>query len=255
MKNTIKMTLLLVMTTACIKTAEQVQREKRVESMSEQLKDSQGLVAETVETMKDLQTQLNKLNGRIEELEHRQAQGNPETAQMNESMVLIKSQQETQSNQLMQIQNELKDQRMFIEKVTASLGALHSESAPRSKKKSVKQQLSAGLELIKNDKFAEAKDVLEALIDHENLSAGDKNKVLFGLGKIEYYLKNYDKGLVYFSKIYTKFPKATLAPASLLFIGRSLDRLGKKDEAKEALAQVSEQYPGTKEAAEAKKEI
>ena len=245
----------LLLAQSCIKTADQVQREKRYEAMSEQMKDSQGLVADMVDSMKDLQSQINKLNGRIEELEHKQKQGNPEDAKMAESMSLIKSQQETQGAQLAQIQNELKEQRAFIEKVTASLSASHHEAPAKSKKKSAKDQLSTGLDLIKSDKFTEAKNVLETLIDHDDLSPGDKNKVLFGLGKVEYYSKNYEKGLVYFSKIYTKFPKASIAPASLLFIGRSLERLGKKDEAKEAFNQVGEQYPGTKEASEAKKEI
>lgn len=255
MKNTLLLSFLMLFATSCIKTAEQVQREKRVDSMNEQLKDSQGLVAEMVDNMKDLQTQVNKLNGRIEELEHKQKQGSPETAQMTENMNLIKSQQETQTTQLAQIQAELKEQRAFIEKVTASLASGGSEAPTKSKKKSAKQQLNTGLEFIKNDKFAEAKDILETLIDHKDLTPGEKNKVLFGLGKVEYYNKNYDKGLVYFSKIYTKFPKASLAPSSLLFIGRSLEKLGKKDEAKEAFSQVSEQYPGTSEASEAKKEI
>ncbi len=255
MKNSILLAILLISTTACIKTAEQVQREKKVESMSEQMKDSQGLVSEMVDNMKDLQSQLNRMNGKIEELEHRQKQGSPEMSQMSESVALIKSQQEAQNVQLLQIQAELKEQRAFLEKVTSSLGAIHSDSAPKSKKKSAKQQLNSGLDLIKADKYSEAKDVLETLIDHQELTPGDKNKVLFGLGKAEYYSKNYDKGLVYFSKIYTKFPKATLAPSSLLFIGRSLDKLGKKEEAKEALSQVSEQYPGSPEASEAKKEI
>jgi hypothetical protein len=37
---------LIVLSTACIKTAEQVNREKRFDSISEQVKDSQGLVSD-----------------------------------------------------------------------------------------------------------------------------------------------------------------------------------------------------------------
>jgi TolA-binding protein len=108
---------------------------------------------------------------------------------------------------------------------------------------------------VKQGKLSQARPELEALIDAEGLTPGDNNKLLHGLGRVEYGLKNYDKALVYFSKVYTKYPKASLAPSSLLFIARSLKKLGKTDEAKEAFNRVAEDYPDSSEAAEAKKEI
>ncbi len=151
---------------------------------------------------------------------------------------------------------ELKEQRAFLEKVTASLSSIGTEK-PRAagKKKNVKADLSDALSLVKEGKYSQAKTDLEALIDAEGLSPGDNNKIMHGLGRIEYYTKNYDKALVYFSKIYTKYPKASLAPNSLLYIAKSLKKLGKKDEAKEAFTRVAEDYPGSSESAEAKKEI
>ncbi len=257
MSKILSVIFLLSLSTACIKTADQVNREKRFDSMAENMKDSQGLLADVVNQMKDMQSQLDKLNGRIEELEHHQKNLDPDQIKkMNESLTLVQTQQATDSEQLGKIQAELKEQRGFLEKVTASLSAMGSEK-PRSssKKKSVKAQLSKALELVKQDKFPEARTSLEALVEAEGLTAGDNNKVLHGLGRVEYYSKNYDKALIYFSKIYTKYPKASLAPSSLLFIARSLDKLGKKDEAKEAYTRCSEDYPGSVESAEAKKEL
>lgn len=250
---------LLVLSTACIKTADQVQREKRFESMTEQMKDSQGLVADLVTQMKDMQTQLDRMNGKIEELEHNQKKIDPaQLTKMSEDMNVIKSQSEAESAQLLQIQNELKEQRAFIEKVTASLAEAKEAPAPKtksSKKKSARTDLDDGLNLVKENKYNEARTELEALIDHEDLTPGDHNKVLHGLGRVEYYTGNTEKALTYFSKIYTKYPKATLAPSSLLFIGRTLAKMGKKDEAKEAFQKVVEDYKGSKEANEAKKEL
>lgn len=242
---------LFVFSTACIKTADQVNREKRFESMSEQMKDSQGLVADVVAQLKDMQSQLDRMNGKIEEIEHRQKQIDPQNInKMNENLTLLKTQQETDSAQLLQIQNEQKEQRAFLEKVTKSLSAVADK--PKTQKKSAKTDLDSALDLVKKNKYAPARSELEALIDHSELTSGDHNKVLHGLGRVEYYTGHYDKALVYFSKIYTKYPKSSLAPNSLLFIGRSLDKMGKKDEAKEAYAKVSEDYPNSKEAKEAK---
>lgn len=248
---------LLLISTSCIKTADQVNREKRFEAMSENMKDSQGLLADVVTQMKDMQSQLDKMNGKIEELEHRQKGVDPQALQkMSENVTLLQTQQQSDSEQLSKIQAELKEQRAFLEKVTASLSSMGSEK-PRasSKKKSAKAELSEALVLVKDGKYSEAKSALESLIDAEGLTPGDNNKIMHGLGRIEYYTKNYDQALVYFSKVYTKYPKASLAPNSLLYIAKSLKKLGKKDEAKEAFTRVAEDYPGSKESAEAKKEI
>jgi len=245
---------LIVLSTACIKTADQVNREKRFDSISEQVKDSQGLVADLLAQMKDLQSQLNQMNGKIEELEYRQKQVDPENIKkMNESLNVIKTQQESEAGQLNQIQNELKEQRIFMEKVTSTLSSM--KATPKAQKKSVKEELNEGLEQIRKDKYTDARKTLEPLIDHSELTPGERNKVLHGLGKVEYYTGNSDKALVYFSKIYTKYPKSSLAASSLLFIGRTLNKMGKKEEAKQAFEKVIEDYKGTKEANEAAKQL
>ena len=246
---------LCLFSVSCIKTAEQVQREKRIESMSEQMQDSQGLVADMVSQIKDMQTQIDKLNGRLEEMEHRNNQITPEAInKMSDSVNLLKTQQEGQTSQLLQIQNEIKEQRAFLEKVTASLSS-NSGSHQKSQKKSTKNELIHALDLVKKDDFASARSELENLIDHPDLTPGDHNKVLHALGKVEYFTKNYEKSLVYFSKIFSRYPKASVAPSSLLFIGKNLSKMEKKDEAKEAFGKVISDYAGTPEAKEAQKEM
>ncbi len=251
--------LLSLLSTACIKSAEQLQREKRFESMSQQMGDTQGLLADLVAQMKDMQAQLDRMNGRLEEIEHQQKQVKPENlASMNETLNLVKTKQETDGAQLLQIQAELKEQRGFIEKVTESLAAVKesAKSVSRTeKKKSARGELERGLEQIKKNDYAGARTILEGLIDHEGLTPGDRNKVLHGLGKVEYYAGNHEKAMVYFSKIFTKFPRASLAPSSLLFIGKSLEKMGKPDEAKQAFKKVVEDYKNTNEANEARKQL
>jgi TolA-binding protein len=247
--------LLLALSISCIKTADQVNREKRLESISEQMQDSQGLVADMVSQLKDMQAQLDKLNGRIEEIEHKNKSMDSESFnKMSETLKVISTQQTNQNTQMLQLQNELKEQRSFIEKVTSQLSST-AKPSPKDQKKSAKNKLEHGLELIKKDDFSDARLELEELIDHKDLTPGERNKVLHGLGKVEYFTKNFEKSLVYFSKIYSKFPKASLAPSSLLFIARNLKKMEKNDEAKQAYAKVIEDYKASPEASEAKKEM
>ncbi len=252
MKKILLLTSLFLLA-SCLKTAEQVQREKKMAEIPDQVQSSQKMMSDLLIQVKDLRSQVNTLNGRIEELEYKQGQTDPEKDKKSfETMNLIQNQQTAQATQLEEIKAELKEQRSFLEKVTASLKNMSSGD---SKKKSAKSELASALSLVKNDKYADARKELEALIDNPGLTAGDTNKLYHGLGRVEYYTKNYDKALVYFSKIYTKYPRSSIAPSSLLFIARSLSKLGKNDEAKEAFTQVTNQYAGSKEAEEAKKEM
>ncbi len=165
---------LILFSTSCIKTADQVNREKRFEAMSENMKDSQGLLTDMVSQLKDLQSQIDKLNGRVEEIEHRNKQIDPEALKkMNENMTLLQTQQQSDSEQLTKIQAELKEQRTFLEKVTNSLSSMGNEK-PRSssKKKSAKSELSGALYLVKVGEYSKAKSELESLVDDEELSPG-----------------------------------------------------------------------------------
>jgi TolA-binding protein len=250
MVNMIKPPVLLIvlsLSASCIKTASQVQREKRFENMSEQMTDSQTLVADMIAQMKDLQGQLDNMNGRIEEFEHKQRQIDPVALKaMNENLTVLSNQRQNDSDQLSQIQAELKEQRSFIEKVTSSLSTMNQKKGP-------KEELNEALQLVKYNKFSVARPKLLGLLEGKELTAGDQNKALHGLGRTEFYTKNYEKALVYFSKIFSKYPKSSLAPNSLLFIGKALQELGKKDEAKEAFAKLTEDYPNAREVKEAKK--
>ena len=67
--------------------------------------------------------------------------------------------------------------------------------------------------------------------------------------------KKYDDALVYFSKIYTNYPKSSFAPRSLLYIARCFNKLGKKDESKASYQELIDNYPKSSHAKTAKKEM
>ncbi len=126
MKTAIALFAILIMTTGCIKTADQVNREKKLDHISEQVKDSQGLVADMANMLRDMQGQLDKQHGKMEELEHKISGG--DLKQMNDTLNLMKTQNETLveenkqlKTQMNTLQEEMKGQRVFMEKVTKSL--------------------------------------------------------------------------------------------------------------------------------------
>lgn len=242
--------VLLFSLAGCLKTAEQVKREQRVENMSQQLADSQNIVADLTVALKNLQQQIDQLNGKVEELQHQQKGLNAsEIKSLQESMEVVK-QQVNSINETQKAQGaDLTQQRAFIEKVTEKLGKM-STSHDGSSKKNPKSDVGTAWTLIKKKKYAEAKTLLEGIVEDAEVDPADQNKALHAMGVLEYQQKNYEQGLVYFSKVFTKYPKSSLAPSSLLFIGRSLNRLGKKAEAKQAYEELKSNYPESSAAKE-----
>lgn len=117
----------LFLLASCLKTAEQVQREKKMAEIPDQVQSSQKMMSDLLIQMKDLRAQMNTLNGRIEELEYKQGQTDPEKEKKSsETMNLIQNQQTAQATQLEEIKAELKEQRAFLEKVTSSLKNISS---------------------------------------------------------------------------------------------------------------------------------
>jgi len=249
MKQLLVMSLALLTLGGCLKTAEQVKREQRIDNMSQQLSDSQNIVADLTVMLKNLQSQIDTLSGQIEELQQSQKELKAADLKgMSENVNLLKQQVET----LQQTQNtqteELKQQRGFIEKVTEKLGKLNT-AAP-SPKKNPKDEIAEARKLINRKKWDDAKGILDQLIGNNAIPASDMNKGLFCLGEVEYGKKKWEKSLGFLSKIYTKYPKSSLAAPSLLHIGRALEKLGKKDEAAQAFQELRSQYPGSAAAKE-----
>lgn len=251
------MPLVLAFTaTGCLKTAEQVRREQRVENMSQQLSDSQNIVADLTVMLKNLQGQIDNLNGKVEELQHSQS-NNTDMKQLKDELAAIRAENQALTEGQKKQSEEMQQQRVFIEKVTDSLGKMGSNrgsSNDDSGKKKPKDAVAEAHTLIQKKKYSDARRILENISEDDSVSPADKNKATHALGVLEYEQKNYDKGLVFFSRIYTKYPQSSLAPSSLMYIGRSFGKMGKKDEAKQAFEELQSNYPKSSLAKQAKAE-
>lgn len=246
--------VLFLSLTGCLKTAEQVKREQRMENISQQLSESQNIVADMTIMLKNFQQQIDNLSGKVEELQHQQkALTGTDLNAMNENLNLLRQQVQSLSDSQKAQTEDLQQQRAFIEKVTDKLGKMGTQRSD-SAKKNPKAEIDSARALISKKKYAEARAILNDLVGNPAVNAADQNKALHGLGLIEYNQKSYDKALVFFSKIYTKYPRSSLAPSSLLYIGRSLAKLGKKPEAKQAYSEVVSNYPNSSAAQDAQKE-
>jgi TolA-binding protein len=255
---------LLLFLSGCFKTAEQVAREKKMEQMSTQLSQSQNIVADLTVMLKSLQSQIDQLNGKLEVLEHQQSKIKPEDiSKTQQDIAAVNEQNKLIQEEQTLLKTELAQQKDFLQKVTDQLAKFSAspkgsaksgqgETDKNAEKDSPKSLLAKAQKLVGQKKTKAARDILEGLMEQENLDPGIKNKTLFQLGSLEYGEKQYDKSLVYFSKIYTKYPKSSLAPGALWYIAQALEKTQKKEEAQAAFKQLKEQYPDSSEAKKVK---
>lgn len=245
---------LLTLLTGCFKTAEEIQREKKVDQMLSQQEQSAQIIAGLTQHIQTLQSKLTQTSGQIEEIDYKsktnqEQQGltlSQSIQQLQEQVKALSNKVESQQKDLSELSSIVKKQNKYIKKVNNTLSDISSDGTDHLKK---------AHSLFEKNDLKGAKESYEEVLANSNISAAEKNHVYYNLGIIEYRSKNYDQALVLFSKIYTKFPKSSWAPRALLFIAHSFNKKGKNDEAQATYNEVIKNYPGTKQAKDAKKEL
>lgn len=254
MKTTLLLSLLLVLT-SCFKTAEEIRREKMID---QQLSQSSKIIAELSSQITELKGGLASTSGQLEEMGHHSQQTrekqstnfNESITQLSEQVRILTEENKTTQAEIKKLRSEVKAQKKFISKVT---GTLTKMSGGPSKGKT--GTLSRAHKAFEANKQKKAKELYLQVLSENKVSNAKKNHVYYNLGLMEFWNKKYDDALVYFSKIYTKYPKSSFAPRALLYIGKSFKKQKKIDEANATFEEVIKNYPKSKQAKSAKKEL
>jgi len=276
-----KKTLIFIFTivlSGCFQTTEEIRREQRVSQVDQELQQSRVHVAEMTTQQRELQDQVNALNGKIEEILHQKNQlTDGQISQITQLLTgqkteieQLKLESKKQNDTIVELNEKLKIQTAYLQEVTQGLDLLSSipknkkekkknkkdkdkeevaeEAAKKDEPKNESKDFQSKLKLVDQQieagKLEEAGALCESIIQDSAYSAGKHNQCRFKLGEIAYKKKNYHDALVYFSKIYTQWPKSTLAPESLFQIANIFKDQGKKNEAKAALKKLETEYPG-----------
>lgn len=251
----IAIVLPILLLTSCLKSTEDLRREKVVDQLEAQMKDRQALLADMTAKFEEFEERVAQVNGQIEAIEYKQKnleeqqqQKLVETLkQLKEQMGNMQNTIDEQNKTIASLKAELQTQQSYVKKVTKTLSGI-------SKSTSYKPTLQKALGHINKGRYKKAKPLLEELLA-EKLSAADRNKVYHGLGLVKFNAKLYDESITYFSKIVTKWPKSSLTPNSFLFIGKSFKAQGKTDEAKATFDALIKNYPKSKVVSTAKSEL
>ena len=256
MKHLIILTLLLSLT-SCFKTAEEIRRDKMVDSMEVQMRQSSSLVASLQMKIDELQNKLASTSGQIEEIDHKATTTNQQTtkslsqtiASLSEQVTILNKENTENKNNISQLSSELDAQKKFISKVTGTLTKITGPT-----KSSSSSKINSAHRAFEKNQQKEATKLYQEVLASGKINNKQKNHVRYNLGLMSYWNKQYDEALSYFSNIYNKWPKSSWAPRALLQIARTFKKQNKMDEAKATYSEIITNYPKSSEATKAKKE-
>lgn len=244
--------LVSLILTSCFKTAEQIKREKNVDR---QLSQSSKIIADLRIEIQELRTTLAQASGQIEEIDHKTQTSGEQTyqsmsekiTQLSEQVKNLSDDNQATQKQMAQLQSEMQQQKKFLGKVTGTLSEMSGKSA--------KGLLTQAHQAFEKNQQKKAKELYSEVLNRGKISNATKNKVYFNLGLLEFWAKNYDQSLIYFSKIYTKYPRSSKAPGSLFYIGMNFKKKKELEKARATFEELIQNYSKSSFAKKAKKEM
>ena len=262
--NSFLIILTLLALVSC-KTQEDIRREKTVDTLNEEIKQTKISTQSTNSRFLSIEEQLSKLTGMVEESNHSKTQ-------LQDRITNLEETNKKQVEYIKALTEKVNNQSGYIEEVIATLAKIQPEKNPSKKKDDIDKEqkdprdsedkvvdeilpptFQNGMIKFKAKAYEEAKDIFTQVTENKAASKKNREGVLYYLGMCEFKLKNYEGAKVYFSKLFSEAPKSNFAPASLFYLAKSFTLLKSKEEAKMTYEVLMSTFPNSKEAIEASK--
>lgn len=251
--------LLIVATlTGCFRTRAQMERDREEEEMRVSLRQN---VVETSTSMERLQAEIGRLQGRIEELEHRNKkefsnlssnmsssrEGSEKT--ISDLTARLTALQQGQAA-LFEEMKKLKEENLQLTKALAERPRNAPAAAPQKKSAAgAGASFDSAMKAFAAKDFDEAAEVFRAYLE-AHPSGKNSASARYHLGESLYRQKDYESAIVEFGVVHEKSATSGLGRKSTLRIAESFKALGKDKDAR-AFAQILVQ--SSPESAEAKR--
>ncbi len=252
---------LLISLTAC-KTQEDIRREKTVDSLNEQVAQTQKSTANANSRFTALEEQVAKLSGEFEESSHNRQQEIKDASLLKERLAGLEETNKKQTEFIRALNEKVQEQSKYIEEVIKSLKSLSEQKSqePVATKAKKKENNSEEVATLKDaiakyrarDLEAAKADLLQ-ILENKKIKKKEKETAYYYLGMIEYRNKSYDEAKIYFSKLFSENPESGFGASSLLNLAKSFLQLKSKEEARQSLDELITRFPKSKEAQEGAK--
>ncbi len=200
--------------------------------------DIRKVVANLKVRVDALESEMLRINGFLEQVKYRQDQQEQELQKQREL-----------------IQDEINKLRKELSLVQTSAETAREVEETRKKVEEGRIDLyQKGLELFKQEKFQEAKQVLKAYIQ-QNPEAPLVANAYFWIGECEYKSNRFEEAILEYQKVISNYPESNKVPDALLKQGFAFARLGDVESARIVLKKLLKAYPNSPQAKVARKQL
>ncbi|MBT7609746.1 MAG: tetratricopeptide repeat protein [Bacteriovoracaceae bacterium] len=256
--NKFKLPLLLILLglnlTSC-KTQDEIQREQQVDSLSLQMVQGQQHSGENLIKIQELQEQIAKLQGSLDESTHGQKESlKVSIKHLEDRIVYIEESNKMLQENLESARAQIKDQRAFLDKVLKTLSKASTKKNKKIAKKKSKKKTgyNSAMELYKKKYYTKVRPIFIKMLKDKKIKGNKRARIYHNLGMIHYIKKKNEDALIYFSQLFTEYPKAIYNANGLLYMAKAFNRLKRKPESKQTLEELIKRYPKAKQVKEAK---
>lgn len=246
------LTLVVLLTfSACIKTRSGLRGENQNPDTGYETKVTEVATAENQKVSEELRGEINRLNGRIDDLQKK-----------NENLALDASKRGEREAQMRDMEAKIQElqasQAALIDALQKKEKEREERVAKEQKEKEVPKTepasaFDAGKAAYKEKKHDVA---IESLSQYLKFPKGKSTEEALYLRAESYYAKEqYKKAILDFSSLQEKFPKSKYLPKSLLKIGMSFDALGMKSDAKPFYQEILDKHAKAPEAKSARAKL
>jgi tol-pal system protein YbgF len=194
--------------------------------------------AEFGNRMDELQAELLRLNGLIEQIDHKGQQEEEETLRFREDF-----------------KKQVENLREEVKLLQASTEV--TKEVEQARKKAVQGAVDLyqqALDLIKQEKYKDAKNTLNTYIEKHPHGERVAN-AYFWMGECEYNLQRFEEAILEYQKVISRYPESNKVPDSLLKQGIAFAKLGDNESAKIVLNKLIKNYPKSPQVSIAKKQL
>lgn len=194
--------------------------------------------AEFGNRMDELQAELLRLNGLVDQIGHKSEQGKEATLRFRED---LKKQVESLREEVKLLQASTK--------VTKEV-----EQARKKAAQGAVDLYQQALDLIKQKNYKDAKKTLRTYIEKHPHGKRVAN-AYFWMGECEYNLQRFEEAILEYQKVISRYPKSNKVPDSLLKQGMAFAELGDNEGARIVLNKLIKKYPKSPQVRVAKKKL
>lgn len=217
----------LFLLSGCLQTTSDL----KIESLNKRMLDTQKMVSELKLSNEQIQTQINRINGEIEDMKYFFSRYRDKTKdtlnskliQNDEKFSSIEEKNKKQAETIKSLKSELNKQANFISVITNSI-------KKESNKKNTPLYKTAG-KYYSQKKYKKSLELYLIISQSKKTKRWLKELSFLRIGVIYYRLKKYNESIEWLATLINNYPKSKYVPESLYHIGLSFKKLKKDDKA------------------------